>query len=81
MKLTSLTPLPDKVEPFHRRRERFIPSAAGCYVLTTFEGEVLYVGLAVNLRRRMNDHLDAGENQPDTTGPCCTCSTGWRRRK
>jgi len=39
-------------------RERFVPSAAGCYVLSTYEGVVLYVGLAVDLRRRMNDHLN-----------------------
>jgi hypothetical protein len=30
-------------------------------VLTTFEKLVLYVGLATNLRRRMNEHLDSPE--------------------
>ncbi len=30
----------------------------GCYVLTTFSGVILYVGLADNLRRRMNNHLN-----------------------
>jgi len=61
MNITSLTPMPPNREPFRRNRERFVPSTAGCYVLTTFEGVALYVGLAVDLRRRMNDHLDTPE--------------------
>lgn len=59
MNVSTLTPLPDKREPFRRNRERFIPTVPGCYVLTTFEGVVLYIGLAVDLRRRLNDHLDS----------------------
>ena len=59
MNVTALTPLPNKREPFRRNRERFIPKTPGCYVLTTFEGDVLYVGLSVDLRRRFNDHLDS----------------------
>lgn len=35
-----------------------MPSANGCYALTTFEGEVLYVGLTVSLRDRMGQHLE-----------------------
>ncbi len=58
MNIDALTPMPDKREPFRRSRERFIPNVPGCYVLTTFEGLVLYIGLTVDLRRRMNDHLD-----------------------
>ncbi|WP_409314198.1 GIY-YIG nuclease family protein [Sphingomonas sp. BK345] len=36
-----------------------MPDKAGCYVLTTFDGTVLYVGLSVSLRRRMGEHLDS----------------------
>ena len=61
MNIASLIPLPGRREPFRRDRERFVPVKAGCYALTTFGGVVLYVGLAVNLRRRMNDHLDTPE--------------------
>lgn len=64
MKLDALVPLPAHRETFKRNRERFVPSVAGCYVLTTFEGDVLYIGLSVNLRKRMNDHLD----NPQKTG-------------
>jgi hypothetical protein len=66
MNVTALTPTPDKREPFRRSRERFVPCKTGCYVLSTFEGAVLYIGLAVDLRRRMNDHLDAPEKTKST---------------
>jgi hypothetical protein len=64
MNLSELIPQPTHCEPFKRNRERFVPETSGCYVLTSFLGEVLYVGLADNLRRRMNDHLD----DPTKTG-------------
>lgn len=58
MNLSELAPAPTKSDAFRRQRERFIPEQPGCYVLTTFEREVMYVGLAKNLRRRFNQHLD-----------------------
>ena len=57
MKLVLLVPNPPVSESFSRNRERFIPTKPGCYVLTTFEQEVLYIGLTRNLRRRINEHL------------------------
>ena len=69
MKISCLSPLPDKSEPFLRRRERFIPDGPGCYVLTTFEGDVLYIGLSNNLRRRLNEHLsNKKKTQPTSEG-------------
>lgn len=59
MKLDLLVPHPASSEPFRRNRERFVPSKPGCYVLASFEREVLYIGLTVNLRRRLNEHLDS----------------------
>jgi len=64
MNVSELVPLPNHCESFKRNRERFVPEVPGCYVLATFSGVVLYVGLADNLRRRMNDHLD----NPGKTG-------------
>ena len=58
MNINQLIPLPVNSETFKRDRERFIPKSSGCYVLTTFEKKVLYIGLTNNLRRRMNEHLD-----------------------
>ena len=59
MKLDMLVPCPVISEPFRRNRERFIAPKPGCYVLTTFGREVLYLGLTVDLRRRFNEHLNS----------------------
>jgi hypothetical protein len=61
MKLEFLVPQPLASETFRRSRERFIPAKPGCYALTTFERDVLYIGLTTNLRRRANEHLDSAE--------------------
>ncbi len=66
MKLDMLVPQPVKHETFKRNRERFVPKKSGCYVLTTFANDVLYVGLTKNLRSRMNDHLDSDEKTAPT---------------
>ena len=63
MKRVDLDPRPERREAFSLRREKFVPTTSGCYVLTTFSEEVLYVGLAKNLRQRMNDHLDNDEKR------------------
>jgi hypothetical protein len=59
MNIAHLQPAPPCSDRFHRSRERFIPEKPGCYVLTTFENEVIYVGLSRNLRSRFNQHLDS----------------------
>ena len=58
MKLFTLIPNPIKSEPFRRSRQRFIPECPGCYVLSTFDNTILYIGLTMDLRRRFNNHLD-----------------------
>lgn len=37
---------------------------AGCYVLTSFEDDILYIGLSDNLHNRFQQHLD----NPEKTG-------------
>ncbi|MEX0955029.1 MAG: GIY-YIG nuclease family protein [Rhizobiaceae bacterium] len=61
MKVCDLTPRPVAKEPFRRAQIRFVSEKAGCYVLATFEEDILYVGLASNLRRRFGQHLDTPE--------------------
>lgn len=61
-----LDPWPNGSEPFRRDRQKFVPDRPGCYVLTTFEGEVLYIGLAVDVRRRMGEHLDTPAKRAPT---------------
>ncbi len=58
MKVENLKPMPDRRESFRRDRQRFVPEQSGCYVLATFQGDILYVGLAKDLKRRFGDHLD-----------------------
>lgn len=58
MNLDKLMPPVTGSESFRKSRESFIPDVAGCYVLATFKGEVLYIGLATRLRRRVAQHLD-----------------------
>jgi hypothetical protein len=57
MNISELTPSPQHREGFLLGRERFFSEKSGCYALATFEGVVLYIGLAINLRKRANDHL------------------------
>ena len=64
---SGLIPQPSHREAFRRNRERFVPKKSGCYVLTTFSNVILYIGLAVNLRRRMNDHLDDPQKTAETS--------------
>lgn len=61
MKIDQLVPLPDQVESFRWNRVRYVPENGGCYALTTFEKDVLYLGLATDLQRRMKQHLDSPE--------------------
>jgi hypothetical protein len=56
--LDELVPLPAARRPFRLDHQKFVPRRSGCYVLSTFLNEVLYVGLAIDLRRRMGEHLD-----------------------
>ncbi|WP_157700467.1 GIY-YIG nuclease family protein [Rhizobium etli] len=46
----------------------FIPDSSSCYVLTSFDGNVLYVGLTKNLKRGMAQHLDNREKVNPTNG-------------
>ena len=58
MNVQRLQPCPEYRENFRRDRQRFLPEAAGCYVLASFHDVVLYVGLTKDLRRRFGDHLN-----------------------
>ena len=41
-------------EHFSRNKAKFLPVELDCYVLATFNEQILYVGLAVILQRRLN---------------------------
>jgi excinuclease UvrABC nuclease subunit len=58
VRVLELIPPPSDSESFHRNRLRFIPSCSACYALTNFGDDILYIGRASDLRRRVEQHLD-----------------------
>lgn len=57
MKIEQLIPLPkDKVQ-FNLSSFKFVPRETGCYVLTTFDKDILYIGLSHSLFDRFQQHL------------------------
>lgn len=67
MNIEHLQPAPPFRRPFRLAHQKFVPGSPGCYVLTTFQGIVLYVGLTGDLRRRMGEHLDSPEKRACTS--------------
>jgi hypothetical protein len=61
LKISELTPLPELKVRFKGISFKTVPKTHGCYVLTSFTGEILYIGLAINLNARFLQHLDNSE--------------------
>ena len=61
MNVSQLTPSPVKRIKFTLESVKQLPAVAGCYALTNFQGEILYVGLTVNLFQRFKQHRDTPE--------------------
>ncbi len=65
MKVEELVPLPKERVTFKLASFKFVPKVSGCYVITTFDGDILYIGLSENLYERFQQHL----NNPDKISP------------
>ncbi len=65
MKLEKLIPLPKNKVLFELSSFNSVPKETGCYVLTTFDNDILYIGLSDNLFDRFQQHLD----NPEKTNP------------
>jgi excinuclease UvrABC nuclease subunit len=65
MKYIKLIPMPENKAHFHFASYKTIPVKAGCYVLTTFDADILYIGLSENLFNRFQQHL----NNPKKVNP------------
>lgn len=60
MRVERLSPAPDNQTQFAWSHHVTVPDQAGCYALATYNGDVLYVGLATaSIRSRMGSHLDS----------------------
>jgi len=67
MKVEQLIPVPDQQTRFAWSHHVTVPEQPGCYVLATFNGDVLYVGQATgSIRNRMGSHLDTPEKRKGT---------------
>ena len=47
---------------FSLKEKIILPKESGVYALTNFRGDVLYVGVSVNLRRRFLEHFDSNKS-------------------
>jgi hypothetical protein len=57
MKIEQLIPRPIQKVQFKLGAFKYIPKETGCYILATFENDILYIGLSVNLFDRFQQHL------------------------
>ncbi|MYD53444.1 MAG: hypothetical protein F4W96_03950 [Chloroflexi bacterium] len=57
IRASALAPQPTQRIPFQRRHLARVPANSGCYVLSTFDETVVYIGKAQDLRRRVGTHL------------------------
>lgn len=79
MKIQQLIPAVEKRFEFTLKFRKFVPQSIGCYVLTTFDGEILYIGLTDNLNRRFFEHRETKEKRTPTPNGktfwfyCLTC--------
>ncbi len=61
MKIEELIPLPKDKVLFKLASFKSVPIKEGCYVLTTFDNDILYIGLSDNLFDRFQQHLNNPE--------------------
>lgn len=67
MKLQELDPCPSDKVQFKLSSYKSVPKVDGCYVLTTFDNVILYIGLSKHLHERFKQHLDSPDKKNPTT--------------
>ncbi len=70
MNIDKLNPCALDRTKFERSKYRSIPEQSGCYALTTYEGDILYIGQSDYIRRRFEEHLDCPEKTGKTEKGC-----------
>lgn len=69
MKVDTLIPLPKDKVSFKLASYKFVPEVMGCYVLSTFGNDILYIGLSEKLKSRFQQHLEnPGKINPTIEG-------------
>lgn len=73
MRIEELIPLPIDKIIFALASYKSVPKDFGCYVLTTFDNHILYIGLSENLNDRFKMHLA----NPEKTNPTIEGKAIW----
>ena len=73
MKVDELIPHPKGKVNFKLASYKSVPKETGCYVLTTFDNDILYIGLSENLNDRFQQHL----NNTEKTNPTYEWKAIW----
>lgn len=66
MRVDALKPRPQERLSFDRGSVARMKPGSGCYVLASRSGRVLYIGKAVDVRRRLEQHLDDPAKKGDS---------------
>jgi excinuclease UvrABC nuclease subunit len=61
MNVADLNPASTSKVRFNLSKQKLVPAKCGCYALVTFDGTILYVGLALSLQNRFFQHRDSKE--------------------
>ena len=65
MKVEELIPQPKEKVQFKLSFYKYVPKVAGCYIITTYDNDILYIGLSEKLYDRFQQHL----NNPQKINP------------
>lgn len=66
MKTLALVPAPTFNGAFDYPTAATLPDAPGCYALSNASFDIIYLGQAKSLKRRVIQHLDAGRHREST---------------
>ncbi|MGU9963468.1 MAG: GIY-YIG nuclease family protein [Candidatus Halichondribacter symbioticus] len=57
MNIDKLTPPTKNKTNFRFSSSHKVPQKSGCYVITNYDGDIFYIGQAVDIHRRFEEHL------------------------
>ena len=46
---------------FSYQKYSLIPKESGVYAITNYKGDILYIGISINLKKRFSDHIDSNK--------------------
>jgi excinuclease UvrABC nuclease subunit len=66
MTIDKLSPKIESTFEFEFSNLKKVPIVFGCYVISNFNNEIMYIGKATNLKNRFTNHLDTPEKNIKT---------------